>query len=384
MTGYRVRFASPSKTYNNHVGCQSAVGTDVQDATDKLQARQRSRSGCRECRQRRVKCDETLPVCQRCQRRATVCHPSMFTSQWRFEMPWLACSPVETVLSVPNPDIKVDGRLMRYWLDATSQMLSVDPSNNPFSFPILKYVTDSASLVHFIQSASAAHEEYFHQPKLPVSLSERGKAFSALRQELQNKNSSLSHSFLTLLMLGMSSSWMSLGPTHYRREHLIVARVVVDMILQKDYSRLDELDHLTMGLYVYWDMACSFYIDPAYHPTDRAALLQMYMKQGRHRFHAITTHSIDLYYLLGQLGRYCRVIVEGGARDLVFESSVEGNLNEYISIETERSAQALTKAFRKHDLLLLSLLWETGGLSAQRFYYHGNRKLWTPARTRYR
>ncbi|KAK1144210.1 hypothetical protein N8T08_005623 [Aspergillus melleus] len=353
MTVYRVRFASPSKPGYIPVESQSAVESHIQDNKDKLQARQRSRSGCRECRQRRVKCDEAFPVCQRCRRRATVCHPSLSKSQWRFETPWLACYPLETVFSVPNADIKVDARLMRYWLDATCQMLSVDPTNNPFSFPILRYATDSPSLLHFIQSASAAQEEYFYQPNLSLSLSERGKAFSALRQELQSTSSSLSHSFLTLLMLGMSSSWMSLGPTDYGREHLLAAQTVADMILQKDYSRLDELDHLTMGIYVYWDMACSFCIDPVYHPTDRAGLLETYVKQARRRFHAITTHSIDLYYLLGELGRYCRVIVEGGARDRVYEASCGRSLNEHVSIETESSAQSLTEAFRKHGLLLL-------------------------------
>jgi hypothetical protein len=66
------------------------------------------------------------------------------------EVPWLAYSPLTTVCLNSNPETKMNARLMRYWLEATSQMLSVDPSNNPFSFPILKYATVSHSLVHLL------------------------------------------------------------------------------------------------------------------------------------------------------------------------------------------------------------------------------------------
>lgn len=212
MTAYRVRFVSHGENCRDTVAPRSAVGSHPRDTNKSSPTRQRSRSGCRECRQRRVKCDETFPACQRCQRRGAICQPSLRTFNWQFEVPWLADSPLKTTSLTPNMDIKVDARLMRYWLDATSQMLSVDPSNNPFSFPILRYVTVSPSLAHFIQSASAAQKEFFYQPNMSVSLEERGKALSALRHELQTQSSSLSHAFLTLLMLGMSSSWVAMGP----------------------------------------------------------------------------------------------------------------------------------------------------------------------------
>lgn len=353
MTTYRVRFVSQGKNCRNTVGSQPVVGSHPLDVEKPSPTRQRSRSGCRECRQRKVKCDETFPVCHRCQQRGSVCQPNLRTSHWQFEVPWLANSPLTTLSLAPNADIKVDTRLIRYWLEATSQMLSVDPNYNPFSFPILKYATFSPSLVHFIQSASAAHREYFDQSRMSVSLRERGMALSALRVELQTESSSLSHSFLTILMLGMSSSWMAMGPTDYGREHLLGARTVADMVLKKKDSKNERLDHLSMGIYVYWDMACSFCLDPVDHSIDRERRLEAYVKQARHKFHVITTHSIDLYYLLGQLGRYCRVIVDGGGRDLVYEAYAEKTLNTYESIESDSAAKSLTEAFRKHGLLLL-------------------------------
>ncbi|KAK6815256.1 hypothetical protein RU639_008604 [Aspergillus parasiticus] len=353
MTVYRVRFASQGEPSRNTVKSESFIRSHSPDTPESSPTRQRSRSGCRECRQRKVKCDETYPVCQRCQRRGSVCQPALRTSQWQFEVPWLANAPLKTITLAPFADINVDARLMRYWLEATSQMLSVDSSNNPFSFPILKYVAGSPSLVHFLQSASAAQEAYFYQPEMSVSLAKRGQALSALRQELQTHSSSLSHCFLTLLMLGMSSSWMAMGPTDYGREHLLAAPAVADMILKEKDSNNEELDHLTMGIYIYWDMACSFCLEPVDHPTERNGSLETYVKQARHKFHPITTHSIDLYHLLGQVGRYCRVIVDGGPRDLIFEVSSETSLIEYESIETDTMAKSLTEAFRKHGLLLL-------------------------------
>ncbi|KAE8367019.1 hypothetical protein BDV27DRAFT_124557 [Aspergillus caelatus] len=362
MTVYRVRFASTGELCRNTVRSKSVIGSRPPNTPESLPTRQRSRSGCRECRQRKVKCDETFPVCQRCQRRGSVCQPTLRTAQWQVEVPWLADSPVKTISLAPIADSNVDPRLMRYWLEATSQMLSVDSSNNPFSFPILKYVAGSPSLAHFLQSASAAQEAYFYQPEMSVSLAKRGEALSALRQELQTRSSSLSQCFLTLLMLGMSSSWMAMGPTDYGREHLLAAPAVADMILKQRDANNEELDHLTMGIYVYWDMACSFCLDPIDHPIERDSSLETYVKQARHTFHPITTHSIDLYHLLGQVGRYCRVIVDGGGRDLVFEVYSELSLNEYESIETDAMAKSLTEAFRKHGLLLLYRFCGTPGV----------------------
>ncbi|CAG8004813.1 unnamed protein product [Penicillium salamii] len=361
MTAYRVRFAPRGKVSPNAV-TPSVPAFHPFDNKSTL-TRQKSRSGCRECRQRKVKCDETFPSCVRCQRRGSVCQPNLRTSDWHFEIPWLAYSPLTTVCLNSHPDIKVNARLMRYWLEATSQMLSVDPGNNPFSFPILKYATVSRSLVHFLQSASAAQEEYFHQPKLSVSLDERGKALIALREELESQSSPLSHSFLTLLMLGMSSSWMAMEPTEYGKEHLVVAQTVAEMVIKRKDSKKEELDHLTLGIYVYWDMACSFCLDPEDHPIDGDSSLKTYVKQARNRFHAITTHSIDLYYLLGRLGRYCRVVVDQGIRDLVYEANAEKNLKEYESIESDPAARSLTEAFRKHGLLLLHRFCGKPGVS---------------------
>ncbi|PGH15169.1 hypothetical protein AJ79_02534 [Helicocarpus griseus UAMH5409] len=347
MPEFRVRFASP-KVFKSSTPQSPSASVEKQSP-----AKQRSRSGCRECRQRKVKCDETFPVCLRCQRRGTICQPVMRALQWQLEVPWLADPYANSLTPALNPDANVNVRLMRYWLERMSQIMSLDLNNNPMSFPILKYLSVSPSLVYVIQCVSAAHEQYFQQHNMTTSLEERSKALATFREELHGQNVSLSHSFLTLLMLGMSSSWITIGPSDYGKEHLLAARTVADMVLKKADTKSEELDHLNMGFYVYWDMACSFCLDPADHPVSEGDALEVYVKKNRHKFHTITSHSMDLYYLLGQLGRYCRVIVEGGDHDLTYEAYVEESLKVYESAESGLEAKLLTEAFRKHGLLLL-------------------------------
>ncbi|KAK2796750.1 hypothetical protein FQN50_009431 [Emmonsiellopsis sp. PD_5] len=258
-------------------------------------------------------------------------------------------------------DAIVNSRLMRYWLERLSQIMTMDPNNNTMSFPFLQYLSVSPSLVYVIQCMSAAHEQYFEQRNMAVSLEERSKALATFREELQAQNISLSHSFLTLLMLGMSSSWITVGPSDYGKEHLVAARTVADMVLEKADSKNEELDHLNMGFYVWWDMACSFCLDPVDHPADHEGLLEAYTKKNRHKFHTITARSMDLYYLLGQLGRYCRVVADGGERDLTYEAYIEKTLHDYESAECDPDAKILAEAFRKHGLLLLYQLCKGPG-----------------------
>lgn len=260
-------------------------------------------------------------------------------------------------------NVKVNTRLMRYWLENMSQIMSVDPTNNPLSFPIVKYIQGTPSLVHVLQGVSAAHEGYFQPHNMSISLEERSKALSGFREELQAKNVSLSHSFLTLVMLGMSSSWMTTSPQDYGREHLLAARTVAKMITEKRETSTDELDHLSLGAYVYWDMACSFCLDPLDHSVEREDQLKKYVDQARYRAHTTTSHSIDLYYILGKVGQYCRSVADGKARDFEKETCFERELCNYNSIERTVPAKSLTEAFRKHGLILLYRLCGVPGVT---------------------
>lgn len=58
-------------------------------------------------------------------------------------------------------------RLLQYWLENVSQMLVIDPEDNPYSFPALEYISESAALLNVVQSISACHEQYF-SPYAPM------------------------------------------------------------------------------------------------------------------------------------------------------------------------------------------------------------------------
>ncbi|KAJ5357872.1 hypothetical protein N7541_005030 [Penicillium brevicompactum] len=362
MVRYRVRFASGGEASTNPVE-QRLPSATTEDATH---SQQRSRFGCRQCRNRKVKCDETFPICQRCERRGSLCQPAPRPSQWQAEVPWLTSKklgqPVLQRVPLPLADSRnVNARLMRYWLECVSQIMSVDQNNNPLSFPILKYISEAPSLVHVLQGVSAAHEAYFQPRNMSTSLEERSKALSAFRGELQTQSASLSHSFLTLILLGMSSSWMATRPDDFGREHLLAATTVAKVIVERGDPNTDELDHLSMGLYVYWDMACAFCLDPSDHPLVQENALLAYVTGASRRVHTTTSHSIDLYYFLSQIGRYCRSVAGGANRDFLFEIHIERELCNYESMETKRPAQLLAEAFRKHGLLLLYRLCGTPG-----------------------
>lgn len=350
MTSFRVRFA-PQRTYQPD---RNEKTTAVLDKFPSKPTHSRTRSGCRGCRQRRVKCDETFPVCLRCRRRGSICQPVLPVSQWQPEVWCLATANPCAQLSQPiNANADVNMRLLQYWFERMCQIMSLDPDRNPMSFHLLKYLSASSSLVYVIQCVSAAHEQYFQPSQMAVCLEERSKALRDLRQELQSQSSGSPLSSLIVLMLGMSSSWITPRPTDYGREHLVAAQAFVDMALEQPVPVDDDLMHLTMGFYVYWDMACSFCLDLAHHPPISRPRLAAYVAAARSRFHTITSHSIDLYYLLGQIGRYCRTVTEGLPRDLVRETTFEADLNSYSSAEEDPSANLLTEAFRNHGLLML-------------------------------
>ncbi|KAK2775096.1 hypothetical protein FQN53_003311 [Emmonsiellopsis sp. PD_33] len=337
MPTFRVRFA-PQQSYKFSSESQPGKNSSKPSSESEKKTSQRSRFGCRECRERRVKCDETFP--------------------WQLEVPWLSQptinqSPCSTLAATLKEMENVDARLLQYWLEQMSPIVALDPDDNPMAFRIVNYMSFSPSLVYVIQCVSAGHEQYFQQHKMSLSLEQRSKALISFRDELQKQTTPSQYSFLTLLMLGMSSSWMAMDPTDYGKEHLLAARSIVHSVLEKKDSLNDEFTHLVMGFYVYWDMACSFCLDPEDYAPHDTTLIETYVNQVQDRFHPIAAHSIDLYYTLGHLGRYCRSVVEGRERDILLETYLENQLLVREAPHDGPHAALLSEAFRKQGLLML-------------------------------
>ncbi|KAJ5210427.1 hypothetical protein N7491_010234 [Penicillium cf. griseofulvum] len=199
--------------------------------------RNKSKFGYRECKAKRIKCDEVYPTCRRCQRQGIVCSSAPRLTQWQLETPWLSLQPNTFV----------------------SQTLVIDPENNPFSFPALEYIAQSSALLHTIQSVSASHEQSFPANTPIISLEERGKAIACLRREIQQGHNSPSALFLTIMLLALVQAADSDTKDH-GKQHLFAARALINSILQ-DTSMLMSIDHavrLCLGMYFSWDMCSSF------------------------------------------------------------------------------------------------------------------------------
>ncbi|KAF4335851.1 C6 zinc finger domain protein [Fusarium beomiforme] len=355
---YKVRFASSSK-YQKVIEAQepSPAARSFSSSTmsfpcnDLKTKHTKSRYGCLECRVRRVKCDETFPVCLRCQRRGSVCKASNRPAQWQIEMPWLSNM---TVFDSWLGDSLPNKRLLQHWVEQASQMLCIDRNNNPLALPLLPYLASSPSLLHAIQSISAGHEVFFAGKGLTVCLQERGHAIRFLREDLKNSGIISPLSVLTVFLLGVSSSWTEPQPGSWGKEHLDGARALMKFILVDKKARQDSVTQLLSGWYIWWDMTCAF-LDDTGDSSDQYILQNILSLDQDHRsFHPIVGFSFELYAIVADIGRYCKRVYEHGLVDLTFDDKeAEQRLLAWSSNHGEKHIQNLSNAYRNHGLLML-------------------------------
>ncbi|KAI5456498.1 fungal-specific transcription factor domain-containing protein [Mariannaea sp. PMI_226] len=347
---------SKSKTafrFKNQLGLDppATITPVVKSSFDK-----RSRFGCAECKRRRVKCDETFPVCLRCQRRGTCCEAIPRARQWQVEIPRL---PFPQGLRSMNMGIQInqrDERLLRYWLENASQMMVIDPDVNPMSFPILEHIQRAPSLLHALISLAAAHLHFFNPSKLTPCLEERGRALSLARRELGNPNADVCLNFMTVMMLGISESWItnSMTAVHIAEQHLRAARVMVDMALAQDVK--SPLLPFILGAYLYWDMSCAFQIPSHLQlPLNTPEIYSAVLESGQ-EYHAMGGYSTEIFYLLGTVGRYCRQSIDTGVRDMALEVTLEHQLLAWEPNFENHNLGATSDAYRHHGLIYLAAL----------------------------
>ncbi|KAE9567697.1 Transcriptional regulatory protein moc3 [Colletotrichum fructicola] len=309
----------------------------------------RSRAGCTECKRRRVKCDETFPVCRNCQRRGQVCEAAPRLRTWQMESPWIAKSHLRN----DAPD-KV---LLRYWLEKASQIMVIDPDINPLSFPILEHLDASPSLLHALQSVSAAHQHFFDPSQMARCLEERGIAIQLVQREIANPPKDVFPVFLTVLMLGLSTAWIEGPVTQFGLQHLYGARALVDIMLADSSLPEDNpsVFSFTIGAYLYWDMATAFLVPSSEQaPIDNVDLFLGVLQTGSD-YHPIGGYCTEVYYHLSSVGRYCRRVCDTGLRNVEEENHLENML---IGWKPEGDNEALVtigEAFKIHGLINLAI-----------------------------
>lgn len=85
---------------------------------------------------------------------------------WTMELPWLVTPSSsradEMTASHYRSTIYSNNhsRQLQYWFEQACHIMVLDPGTNPMGLPILKYLNETPSLLHAIQSLSAAHENY--------------------------------------------------------------------------------------------------------------------------------------------------------------------------------------------------------------------------------
>ncbi|KAL3480896.1 fungal-specific transcription factor domain-containing protein [Aspergillus californicus] len=305
----------------------------------------RSRSGCKECRKRKVKCDETFPVCQRCQKRGSVCSSTPRSAQWRLEVP----AALSSLSPERNP------HLLQYWLEVTSQIMVLDPTSyNPFSFPILEHLSTSPALLHTVQSISAGHEKYFPARPPLVCLEERSKALREFRLELAQKPVPDSLSLLTAVLLGWSAGWVDHECREFGQEHLLATHVILDQILEQEEMCADQDPLLSFGLgtFLYWDMCCAHLVPPLQQRAP-SAFIPAALEKMRDYNHPVNGYCSEIIYLVGRVHRHCRSAIELGYRDADYEASLEADLVAWSSSQVAEPANGIFEAFRSHGLVTL-------------------------------
>ncbi|KAI8295387.1 hypothetical protein K4K56_012020 [Colletotrichum sp. SAR 10_98] len=218
-------------------------GQDQQQHTQKqlsppMRRHTKSRLGCKGCKLRKVKCDQTLPVCIRCQRRGSVCDSEKPPGSWQVVMPLMISRSLE------DPwmgEVKPDRKLLQYWLEQTSHMLSLRADDNPLSYPLLEHLVSTSSLLHAVQSISAGQERFFEQSSLVPCLKQRGLTLQALRCEMRDVGQITPATLVTIFLQGVSWTWTEGHTKDYGKEHLCAARSLLDTMLQDSQKRQQPL-----------------------------------------------------------------------------------------------------------------------------------------------
>ncbi|KAM0543833.1 hypothetical protein ACHAPJ_012140 [Fusarium lateritium] len=308
----------------------------------------RSRTGCRQCKTRKVKCDEAFPICLRCRKGGLICDSAQLSSGWHLELPWVLARNLSD--SVRH---NADNSLMEWWFDKACDILVADNSANPLSYPLLEHISSSAALLHSLQCISSGHRQYFAQSCYTTCLQQRSMALRQVQIEMRDESTSPVASFLSILMLGISAPWIDGTFQDTGVEHFLGARAVLDRIISKKSDRKDSIVRFIMGFYLFWDMAISLVADTEVLPSLDTPDFDEIVKDMDEYSHPIGGFPVRIFYLLARVNRYYRGTTEGLPRDLLFEFEIEDQLSQWECQSENEHFELLAKSFKNQGLMIL-------------------------------
>jgi hypothetical protein len=251
-------------------------------------------------------------------------------------------------------DTIINRRLLQYWLERVSQILVLDPDDNPYSFPILGYITKSCALVHIIQSISACHEQYFSAQASVIALEERGKALASFRKEIDGLKTAPQASLLTAMLLALSHG-VDDDMADFGKQHLFAARILINKTLQHTSHLFenDDLSRLCFGMYLYWDMCTAFLVDPNEEQEFNTLNLSIAVQRMGRWHHPMYGYGTELLFILMGVGRYCRQVLYSPRCNPTQEIILEQQLLNWNACSANSSLEHLYEALRKHGLIFL-------------------------------
>jgi hypothetical protein len=176
---------------------------------------------------------------------------------------------------------------------------------------------------------SAGYRGNFTLPEATRSLEERSKAYQWLRQEIDDKDCATEVVLFTVIILGHSSGWLTDDTSEFGLQHLLAANTMIDGLL-RDYSdetKLSELFYLSVGMFLYWDMTCSFLAPLESLPTRNPLLAQVAKRMdSAKRPHSVVGISSELLLVIGTIGRLCRRVWETDVSHPALERRLESQL----------------------------------------------------------
>jgi hypothetical protein len=282
------------------------------------------RNGCLACKRRKVKCDKTLPSCRHCQRRNELCQRPSQPDIVENALSRLPDSLVaERGVNVPN----ADWELLQDWGDRVCRILcNFTGKSNPLSFP-LETLTRSRAATHTLQSLSAGYRGSFNLPQSARSFEERSKALKCLRQEIDDKDCATEAILFTVIILGHSSGWLSDETSDFGLEHLLAANTIINGLLRDDATTKSDLFYVALGMFLFWDMTCSFLAPLECLPTRNPLLAQVAKHMDAFRpVHPVVGISSELLLVIGSVGRLCRRVWEANVSHPTLERKLETQL----------------------------------------------------------
>lgn len=171
-------------------------------------------------------------------------------------------------LSLPSkiPGFSDQDLINHYFEHVCAIYSCFDSPSNPFRFLVNNAWSNNATIYFTIQSMAVGHLANHYPYMAPLGIAKRSQAWKSLQRDLQKLrlgNGSVNGVLLSLMLLGLSSSWHQ--ASNLGLQYLFIARNIMQAQLQSRRNRLygealrnDEFFHHAL---MYWEMLATF-VDP--------------------------------------------------------------------------------------------------------------------------